>query len=79
MRTIKENVVTTSLLEHDGEVYVRTEDPSSIYWNKELETHLYEYFKPKGIWQTRIKCVWRDCDLPDLERKYQQLKSESCS
>ena len=75
MKIIRESVVTTSLLEHEGEIYVRTEDPCNISWNKELETNLYEYFKPKSRWQTRIKCEWRDCEIPDLERKYQELKS----
>lgn len=75
MKIIRESVVTTSLLEHEGEIYVRTENPCYIYWNKEMETTLYEHLKSTGRWKTRIKCEWHDCEIPDLERKYQELKS----
>lgn len=75
MKIIRETAITTSLLECEGEIYIRTESSIDIIWRKELETNLYEYFKSKCRWQTRIKCQWRDCDLPDLERKYQELKS----
>ena len=75
MEIIRENTITTSLLAHEGEVYVRTESNLSIRWNKQLEQYSYHYSKSTGKWYELIVKGDLECELPELERKYQELKS----
>jgi hypothetical protein len=75
MEVIRENTVTTSLLAYEREVYIRTESNTYIRWNKELEPTLYEHLKSTGRWH-KLSAIFCDfeCDTPDLECKYQELK-----
>jgi hypothetical protein len=75
MEIIRENTITTSLLAHEGAAYVRNEDNSSICWKKELMPDSYEYFKSTGKWYELTVNGDLECELPELERKYQELNS----
>lgn len=79
MQIIRETTRTTTLLEFEGVAYVRNEDSnednSSICWKKELMPYSYEYFKSTGKWYELTVNGDLECELPELERKYQELKS----
>jgi hypothetical protein len=74
---IRETTRTTTLLEFEGAAYVRNEDNSSICWKKELMPYSYEYSKSTGKWYELTVNGDLECELPlpELERKYQELKS----
>ena len=74
MEIIRENTVTTSFLVYEDKVYVRTESNLNIRWNKQLEQYSYEYFKFTGKWFELSINGDLECGLPELERKYQELK-----
>ena len=66
-----------SLLDDGDGYYVRTETSSSIFWNRFKEPNLYQYHKSTDKWQIcQLEC--EDCEMPDLERKYQEL-IKSCN
>jgi hypothetical protein len=84
VKIIRETTRTTTLLEFEGAAYVRNfegaayvrnEDNSSICWKKELMPDSYEYFKSTGKWYELTVNGDLECELPELERKYQELKS----
>jgi len=72
---IRETTRTTTLLEFEGVAYVRTESNLSIRWNKQLEQYSYHYSKSTGKWCELTVNGDLECELPELERKYQELKS----
>ena len=74
MEIIRETTRTTTLIEFEGAAYVRNEDNSSICWNKELMPYLYQYFKSTDKWYELSINGDLECELPELERKYQELK-----
>jgi hypothetical protein len=82
MEIIREPTRTTTLLEFEGAAYVRNEenssineDNSSICWKKELMPYSYHYSKSTGKWYELTVNGDLECELPELERKYQELKS----
>ncbi len=75
MEIIRETTRTTTLIEFEGAAYVRNEDNSSIWWNKELDQYSYHYSKSTGKWYELTVNGDLECELPELERKYQELKS----
>ena len=75
MKIIRENTIITSFLAHEGAAYVRTESNFSIWWNKELAQYSYGYVKSTGKWYELTVNGDLECELPELERKYQELNS----
>jgi hypothetical protein len=69
----KEYAVTTTEVSFEGEIFIRKESEGEIQWSKIMETSSFKF--QEGRWKKRLRGVWTACDLPELERKYQELKS----
>ena len=67
-----ETVVVTTVVECEGDFFKRVEDPLGIYWIAD-KTLLFEC--REGRWLERFHCRMRDCDRPELENLYQDLKN----